>query len=173
MIYPPVWCAWLFCHGTLGHIVSKGPSRDLISSVNLRNTERIIIRSWFKKSAMLHPPSPQSSSWLWSSCLELLSAPLPGTKEVFWMTSCLIKASHHRGHTATSCPASALPPADTNTRFAVARVTFLYYPQMKEGCRIIFCCLSCPYLCLAAVCFKLHGRMTFQRTTVEARIEEE
>lgn len=44
---------------------------------------------------------------------------------------------------------------------AAATVTFRRLSQMKEGGRIIFC-LSCPYLSLAPVCFKLHGRATLQ-----------
>lgn len=104
--------------------------------------------------------------------LRALLAPPPGTEEVFWMTSCLIKAPDHPSHRVTSCPASALPPADTNTRFGSGGGDLCRLPQMKEGSRIIFC-LSCPYLCLALVCFKLHGRTTFQRIRVEERIEVE
>lgn len=66
------------------------------------------------------------------------SAPPPGTEEVFWMTSCLIKASDHPSHTVTSCPASALPPAGTNTRFGSGEGDLSRLPQMKEGSRIIF-----------------------------------
>lgn len=102
----------------------------------------------------------------------VLLAPPPGTKKLFWMTSCLIKAPDHPSHTVTSRPASALPPADTNTRFGSGEGDLSILPQMKEGSRIIFC-LSCPYLCLAVVCFKLHGRTAIQRTRVEERIEAE
>lgn len=75
------------------------------------------------------------------------------------MSSDLIKPHHH------SCPYLATDPkplAQAKMQgSAAATVTFWKLPQMKESRRIIFC-LSCPYLILAPVCFKLQGRPTLQ-----------
>lgn len=72
-------------------------------------------------------------------------APPPGTEaEVFWTTSCPIKAPDHPNRTVTSCPTSALPPVDTNTRFCSGG------GDLSRLCRkaAVLFCLSCPYLCL-------------------------
>lgn len=96
----------------------------------------------------------------------------PPLGSVCWMTSCLIKAPDHPEPHTDLLPRVQPPPRRHQIQgLAAVGVTFLRLPQMKEGSRIIFC-LSCPYLSLAPVCFKLHGRATLRRIRVEDRTEE-
>lgn len=88
------------------------------------------------------------------------------------MTSCLSKAPDHPAPHADLLPHVQPPPRRHQIQgLAAVGVTFPRLPQMKEGSRIIFC-LSCPYLSLAPVCFKLHGRAALRRIRVEDRTEE-
>lgn len=130
-----------------------------------------LIDTWWRQCGRKHISVQANPSVLTLPVVHLPEAPPLELRKFFGWVPAPIKASDHPSRTVTSCPASVLPPVDTNTRFGSGEGDLSRLPQMKEGSRIIFW-LSCPYLYLAVVCFKLHGRTPSQRPVWRRRVRQ-
>lgn len=77
----------------------------------------------------------------------LLASP-PGAKKLFWMTSCLIKASDHPSHNVTSCPPFPPTPRTQIQGLAVVRVTFPDSLRWSKAAELFPAChaLICVWL---------------------------